>query len=692
MTWHTVCVCVRWCEVVCWIQIFKPQTNMHAPGTHVSAVKAHLWPSSVVSTLPIVHDRVSGLFVVAKRSVRRSGKNVDAFVLRHVSVPQEIFARRIRAEKITQLDDDQKALVDSITAAAAAAAAATAAAAAAVGPAGPAGSAGQGGEDSEVIPDPDAPAEADDDPSSVAQDGDNALALQWGPVGVALAVNEMFTQRASFKVSLPRQPAQLFKKFIPPALLNDIVSASNAAHADLGVTQDEFLRFVGLIMLSATQSAGSKEDMWTKTSTKWVHKPPVQDVMTLRRFREIGSSLQISSLDTSTDRFAQVRKPVQDWNAHMGNILRPGAVTCLDESMVSFKTADHSFPGFTFCARKPHPEGNMYHTLCDADTRILFHIELQEGRDRPAHLPRPEYEEEYGTMGALMLRMTESLQGSGRVVVMDSAFSITSALVAMRKSGIHSTVVIKRKGAHWPRCFPGDDVLSHMEGKPVGDLHTAQGILDGATFNVFAVNHKKFTYINLATYGSSVLQSKTYTIENDDGTSFTYKRNQVLADHYGSRFLVDIHNRFRQGMAYSLERAWGSKSWIQRQLAFLLSLSLVNAFEAYNFMSKDDEEYPPMTYTQFFVRVMEELLVDDEMDRGVEPPRQVARLQEHELVKAPLHTGAKGVPNARMKYQQVQCKGSSGCTRRVREHCTCDPKLFLCPNCFARHFHDMHKD
>ena len=65
-------------------------------------------------------------------------------------------------------------------------------------------------------------------------------------------------------------------------------------------------------------------------------------------------------------------------------------------------------PGFVHVKRKPHPNGNEYHTITDAESGtsnasmngcldltvacscfvgVIFGIELVEGRHRPDHLP-----------------------------------------------------------------------------------------------------------------------------------------------------------------------------------------------------------------------------------------------------------------------------------------------------------------
>jgi hypothetical protein len=59
----------------------------------------------------------------------------------------------------------------------------------------------------------------------------------------------------------------------------------------------------------------------------------------------------------------------------------------------------------------------------------MYSIELVEGKDRPRQLPPKEYSE-HGRMIGLLMRLTESIHHSGRVVIMDIGFCVLKALRA----------------------------------------------------------------------------------------------------------------------------------------------------------------------------------------------------------------------------------------------------------------------
>ena len=106
--------------------------------------------------------------------------------------------------------------------------------------------------------------------------------------------------------------------------------------------------------------------------------------MTKRQFNAILSSLNYTNVPFPMfkDKFHEVRQVLDAFNDRMTEIFSPTWVSCLDESMTCL--------GWIYVPRKPHPMGNEYHTICCGKTRILYQLELVEGKERPAELgPRP---------------------------------------------------------------------------------------------------------------------------------------------------------------------------------------------------------------------------------------------------------------------------------------------------------------
>jgi len=85
----------------------------------------------------------------------------------------------------------------------------------------------------------------------------------------------------------------------------------------------------------------------------------------------------------------------------MKEIFYPSWALCLDESM-SIWMNRYTCPGWVFCPRKPHPFGNEYHTICCAESGILFDFEIVEGNDRPREMSAAEFADKGKTAGLLL--------------------------------------------------------------------------------------------------------------------------------------------------------------------------------------------------------------------------------------------------------------------------------------------------
>ena len=114
-------------------------------------------------------------------------------------------------------------------------------------------------------------------------------------------------------------------------------------------------------------------------------------------------------------------------------------------------------------SRKPHPFGDEYHTICDGEldgpsNPILWHAEIQEGKDRPVQLGPKKYDEKGKPVG-LMCHTVELIKSSGKYVTMDSGVNVSMDIIDMKRvQGVYGQVLIKKRGCYWPKGVPGDAV------------------------------------------------------------------------------------------------------------------------------------------------------------------------------------------------------------------------------------------
>ena len=66
-----------------------------------------------------------------------------------------------------------------------------------------------------------------------------------------------------------------------------------------------------------------------------------------------------------------------------------------------------------------------------------------------------------------LLHLTKPVWGTGKLVVLDSGFCVLQGLVELKKKGVYSHPLIKRR--YWLKHVPGDDIIAHFMEKKVGE-------------------------------------------------------------------------------------------------------------------------------------------------------------------------------------------------------------------------------
>ncbi len=136
--------------------------------------------------------------------------------------------------------------------------------------------------------------------------------------------------------------------------------------------------------------------------------------------------------------------------------------------------------------RKPNLFRNEYHTICDGDleegtnTPIMWHAEIHDGKDCPAGDGPKKFNNVRGKTVGLMVWMHEPIACQGKACTMDSDFCVSKGNIEMdAKLGVYGQVLIKKRGANWPKGVPGDEIDRHFKNKPLGYCKTLQVDIDG---------------------------------------------------------------------------------------------------------------------------------------------------------------------------------------------------------------------
>ena len=93
----------------------------------------------------------------------------------------------------------------------------------------------------------------------------------------------------------------------------------------------------------------------------------------------------------------------------------------------------------------------------------------------------PNTGRKYTKTSRLMCEMTVPLRCTGEIVSMDSGFCVTVVILHFHEHGVYGQFLIKKR-KYWRKGFPGEQIDSYMEGKPLGFIKNLRHDMGGGTF------------------------------------------------------------------------------------------------------------------------------------------------------------------------------------------------------------------
>jgi Transposase IS4 len=453
----------------------------------------------------------------------------------------------------------------------------------------------------------------------------------------------------------------------------------------------EFLQWIGIWLLIATIQGPERKDFWSTDPISKHGKAPFRITeMSRNRFDEILFCLRYTDdlPPTYRDPFFEIRKLVEAWNDNMAANFQPGGISCLDESMSTWANK-YTCPGFMFVPRKPWPFGNEYHTIACGICEILYGLELVEGKDEPKAGRGPKQFDNLGKTVGLLLRLTRSIWGTAKVVVLDSGFCVLQALVELKKRGVYAAALIKKR-RYWPKWIPGDDIINYFVNKEVGAVDALPGKLNNIPFHVFAMKEPDYVMKLMSTYGTNervgVLKNRSYKV-NGVLCESTFKYPEIVHNHFKYRHIIDDHNAKRHS-PISLEVVWATKWWPHRVFAFLLAVTEVNIMLASVYFGNYEKSSMLNFRKSLSLELMFNPYIPEEESEELRRSPRNEQTRAHLLRSLPRgkkFSGAATV-NAKIKYPQAKCRS---CKKRVRTYCVCSPGILRCDECYAQHIIDV---
>ena len=476
------------------------------------------------------------------------------------------------------------------------------------------------------------------------------------------------------------------------------------------LTVHELLQFFALIMSMASHSTYTREEFWSTLREKTaMFNPPFFGIhMTKNRFNCLMGCLEIADPDDAPTEFQdstwKARALQQAFNDNMRRMFTPGTFVCLDESMVVW--TNDSGPAFMYVQRKPHPFGNEYHTIACRDTKVVFHMELVEGRQRPSSLPPLEFSADFSKTTALVLRMTKSIWRTRRVVAMDSGFGVLPVLVELKKRDLYGTIVLKKHGRYWPRGCPGGSARALLKHAPIGTVKIKEELDKG--FYILAFREARFISITAHSYGEKkeLCDRERYRYSDPADTGgrrelVRVKYPKVLDEYYATRHCVDDNNNHRMARHAIDADGWRTRKWEHRQFAYILATAEANAKLMYDYLArKSHDKIEALPGSEFRRRLVSSLLSPnvyssqvlsrrtragrskDDNGSKSSPSKVLLDSAVHlEMVK-PDYCGkydrdSRTWTKVAGKYSPSRCS-VSGCSARSRIYCKCIVGKILC--------------
>ena len=486
---------------------------------------------------------------------------------------------------------------------------------------------------------------------------------------------------------------QVFLLMFPKDWFENIMLVETQKMTGLSdLTFGELLTFLGIWLLLATTVRMDRKKFWSLKAIDRASGAPfrLNDIMSNRRFDQILQGLQFTALEPPSykDRFWEVREMIAEWNENMASSFTSSWVSCLDES-ISIWFNKWTCPGWMFVPRKPHPFGNEYHSVCCGETGIMWGIELVEGKDAQK-VPQRRGGDKMGKTTLLLLRILKPIFGTAKVIILDSGFCVLKALVELRKKGLYSSAVIKKR-RYWPSLIPGDKIDAKFKELDVGATESLRGELDGIKYDVFCLKEPQYVMKLMSTYAGLVDPFQRYEVnrhyvheEKEIKSSFNLQ--EPFANHYLYRHAVDDHNNVQHSLP-SIEDTWGTHRWPARVFSFLFAISEVNTWLIFRHFiwEKDD-----MDLVSFRKKLAFALIENEYLKKGENAKiKKKRKLQgEHTLVRAPPHcgkvVGGMWKKNCKQPYQNYPCK-TPKCKNRVRTTCSCSLGIWMCGHCHTMH-------
>ena len=170
---------------------------------------------------------------------------------------------------------------------------------------------------------------------------------------------------------------------------------------------------------------------------------------------------------------------------------------------------------------------------------------------------------------------------------------------------------------------------AHAANQEVGECDSLRGTLEGVPYDLFTLKEPDYLMKLMSTYGGLTVPSNqkvSQRVWKEGGetktTSFQY--TAPFANHFNYRHAVDDHNNLRHGIP-SIESTIVTHSWPVRVFSFILAITEVNVFKAFQHFVWESDQIPKSLVQ--FRRRLAKAFIDNEY-LNIEEPRGSSRAKK----------------------------------------------------------------
>ena len=316
---------------------------------------------------------------------------------------------------------------------------------------------------------------------------------------------------------------------------------------------------------------------------------------------------------------------------------------------ISREYAVNAMPHQTKIKRKPRGVGAEAKAVGDGESGVLLRLDFMEGEQRQR---AKQYHAEYGEGTAVTLRLVAPWAGSGRYVVMDSAFGSFKTIVALLSIvGLYGIGMVKTAHRNYPKRFFKEWYDAGSVRGPDGQRLHAPGTWktlqtkfrrQGEEFDrvVVAVGWhdiKLKTIIGscgVTTRGPDAVKTRHRRVfENGQEITQRYERHvprpQIVKQFFDIFGEIDHHDHLRQG-SLALEEVWQSHCWWHRIFATIFGVIVTDCWLAYKHNNMRFNRQVA-TYAEFLGRLALQLINNPYLQERTDR-RQQQQLERQLLV------------------------------------------------------------